>query len=168
MTVTVVCPGSYDPMTNGHLDVIVRAARRFDRVIVAVVANPSKQPLFTLEERVGLITAEVDRLVAAGDIDAGSIDVAHFDGLLVDFCRQQQVGIVCKGLRGVGDFDAELQMAQMNARIGDIETIFVATRPDHSYLSSSLIREIARLDGPVTGMVPAAVERALIERVRGT
>lgn len=163
---TVVCPGSYDPVTYGHLDVIERAASRFSEVVVAVVGNPSKQPTFTVDERLALITNEIDALAAAGDVDADSIRVVQFDGLLVDFCRREGIGIICKGLRGVADFETEQQMAQMNARIGGVETIFFATRPDLSYLSSSLVREVAALGGTISGMVPDAVERALVERVR--
>jgi len=157
-----VCPGSYDPVTNGHLDVIARAARRFDEVVVAVVGNPSKQPTFTAEERVAMVAAEIEDLIT----DGTTVRVMAFDGLLVDFCRDQGIGVICKGLRGVADFESEQQMAQMNARIGDVETMFLATRPDLSYLSSSLVREVAALGGSITGMVPASVERALIDRVR--
>ncbi|MEX0592036.1 MAG: pantetheine-phosphate adenylyltransferase [Nitriliruptoraceae bacterium] len=162
MSSKAVCPGSYDPVTNGHLDVITRAARRFDEVVVAVVGNPSKQPTFTAEERVAMVAAEIEELVAGG----ANVRVMSFDGLLVDFCRDHGIGVICKGLRGVADFESEQQMAQMNTRIGDVETMFLATRPDLSYLSSSLVREVAALGGSITGMVPASVERALIERVR--
>lgn len=163
---TVVCPGSYDPITYGHLDVIARAARMFDAVVIAVVGNPSKQPTFTVDERLALIAAEIDALVAAGEVAPDAVRVEAFEGLLVDFCRREGIGTICKGLRGVADFESEQQMAQMNARIGGVETIFLATRPDLSYLSSSLVREVATLGGTITGMVPDAVERALIERVR--
>lgn len=159
MTVVAVCPGSYDPVTLGHLDVIGRAARRFDEVIVAVVGNPSKQPTFSMEERVSFLAVEL------ADVD--NVRIVAFEGLLVEFCREQGAGVVCKGLRSTADFEAEQQMAQMNARIGDVETVFLATRPELSYLSSSLVREVAALGGNIQGMVPDAVERALIERVRG-
>lgn len=157
MTVSVVCPGSFDPITMGHLDVIERASERFDEVVVAVVANPGKQALFELEERLDLVTQ-----VTAG---LGSVRVAAFEGLLVDFCRSQSIGVICKGLRGVADFEYEQQMAQMNLHIGNVETVFVATRPDLSYLSSSLVKEVARLGGDITGTVPDVVATALRARL---
>ncbi|MEX0868199.1 MAG: pantetheine-phosphate adenylyltransferase [Nitriliruptoraceae bacterium] len=157
MTVTAVCPGSFDPVTYGHLDVIERAARRFDEVIVAVVDNPNKSSLFTLDERVDMVEQLTSSL--------RGVRIESFDGLLVDFCRAHGVGIVCKGVRGVADFEYEQQMAQMNLRIGDVETVFLPARPDHAYLSSSLVKEVARLGGSVAGTVPADVERALIDRL---
>ncbi len=157
MTVTAVCPGSFDPITFGHLDVIERAARRFDEVIVAVVHNPNKQALFALEERVEMVERLTSKL--------SRVTVAPFEGLLVDFCHEHNAGIVCKGVRGVADYEYEQQMAQMNLRIGDVDTVFLPARPDHAYLSSSLVKEVARLGGSVAGTVPADVEALLLERL---
>lgn len=153
MSVSAVCPGSFDPITMGHLDIVERAATRFDHVIVAVLENPSKQPLFSVEERMELIRR------TAGHLD--NLIVDRFQGLLVDFCRNRDVRVIVKGLRAVSDFEYELQMAQMNQRMGDVETLFMSTSPEYSYLSSSLIREIARFGGPLDGVVPDAVAEAL-------
>ncbi len=153
MNVAVVCPGSFDPITMGHLDIVERAASRFDRVVVAVLENPRKAALFSIEERLALIEGEV------GHLD--NVEVDRFEGLLVDFCNARGVGIVCKGLRAVSDFEYELQMAQMNRRIGDVETVFMSTSPEHSYLSSSLVKEVARYGGPLVGTVPQRVAEAL-------
>lgn len=157
MTVSAVCPGSFDPITNGHLDVIERAAQRFDRVVVACTRNLGKQPLFDVDERVGLVRAVVGGLA--------NVDVEPFEGLLVDFCRARGVGVVVKGLRAVSDFDYELQMAQMNARIGDVETMFMPTSPVYSFLSSSLVKEVARFGGDITDFVPATVAEALARKL---
>ncbi len=156
MTVAAVCPGSFDPVTNGHLDVIERAAARFDRLVVAVLVNPSKQGMFTVEERLDLLeqtTAHLD-----------NVEIDSFEGLLVDFCHRQGVGLICKGLRAVSDFEYELQMAQMNQQIGDVETVFLSTSPEWSYLSSSLVKEVARLGGRFEGTVPPVVEEAVRAR----
>ncbi len=153
MTVAVACPGSFDPVTLGHLDVIARASARFDEVVVAVLENPSKQGLFTVEERIALLEAEV-----AG---YGNVTVDRFEGLLVDFCNDRGIGLVCKGLRAVSDFEYELQMAQMNQRIGEVETVFLTTSPEHSYLSSSLVKEVARFGGAIDHAVPPRVAEAL-------
>jgi pantetheine-phosphate adenylyltransferase len=157
MSVAVVCPGSFDPITLGHLDVIRRAAERFDLVVVAVLDNPRKQALFSVEERMALIADEVATL--------DNVEVDRFEGLLVDFCRARGVRIVCKGLRAVSDFEYELQMAQMNMRIGDVETVFMSTSPEHSYLSSSLVKEVARWGGPLEGTVPPRVADALAAKL---
>lgn len=153
MSVACVCPGSFDPITLGHQDIIERAARGFDRVVVAVLDNPRKQGLFSVAERLALIDADTAHL--------GNVTSTRFDGLLVDLCREQDIRIVCKGLRAVSDFEYELQMAQMNQRIAGVETVFLSTSPEHSYLSSSLIKEVARHGGPVTGTVSPRVEAAL-------
>lgn len=158
MTVTVVCPGSFDPVTNGHLDVLERVAARFDHVIAACIANPSKQPMFDFTERVSLLT-QVTRHVP-------NLEVAAFDGLLVDFCRDRDVGLIVKGLRAVSDFEYELQMAQMNARIGGVETLFLTSSPVYSFLSSSLVKEVARLGGDVSSFVPKAVARRLAGKLQ--
>lgn len=158
MTVRAICPGSFDPITNGHLDVIERAARRFDRLTVACTRNLGKAGLFGLDERVELIRDAVSHL--------GNVDVEVFDGLLVDFCRARAVDLVIKGLRAVSDFESELQMAQMNNRLGGVETLFMTTSPVYSFLSSSLVKEVARFGGDVTDFVPALVAERLRDRLR--
>lgn len=156
---TAVCPGSFDPPTNGHVDVIERGARRFDQLLVGVIANPSKQPLFSLEERTALLKEVV------GHLD--NVVIESFDGLLIDFVRARGVGVVLKGLRAVSDFDYELQMAGMNAALApEIDTVFLAAKPSWAFLSSSLVKEVARYGGAVDGLVPPAVARAL--RARGS
>ncbi len=157
MSVAVVCPGSFDPLTMGHLDVIERAASRFDEVVVAVVDNPNKRAMFSIDERLDMLAAETDHL--------SNVRGERFRGLLVDFCRDRGIGVICKGLRGVSDFEYELQMAQMNHRIGDVETIFLSTNPQHSYLSSSLVKEVARLGGSIDGTTPPRVAEALLARL---
>ncbi len=156
MTVSAVCPGSFDPITLGHIDIIERAASRFDSVTVAVLSNPSKQALFTVEERMELIAETCAHL--------DNVTVDQFTGLLVNFCHDRDIRVICKGLRAVSDFEYELQMAQMNQRMGDVETMFLTTSPEYGYLSSSLVKEVARFGGPLTGTVPERVERELRER----
>jgi pantetheine-phosphate adenylyltransferase len=156
VSVEVICPGSFDPITLGHLDVFERAARRFDRVVIAVLGNPRKEGLFTVEERMELIATETAHL--------DNVEVDRFQGLLVDFCADRGIDIVCKGLRGVGDFEYEQQMAQMNQHIGGVETLFVSSSPEHGHLSSSLVKEVARAGGRIDGTVPPAVEAALRAR----
>ena len=153
-----VCPGSFDPITNGHLDVIERASKAFDVIVVAVSAspsNPSKRPLFTLEERIELIEEVTSHLE--------NIEVVAFKGLLVDLCREHGADCVAKGIRAVSDFDYEMQMAQMNGRMG-VETVFLPTSPEFSYLSSSLMKEVVALGGDINGLVPLAVEKRLKEK----
>jgi len=154
---TALCPGTFDPVTNGHLDVIGRAAELFESVIVAVVENPSKTPLFTLEERVELLEEAVR--------DHRNVRVGSFRGLLVDHARAQGASVIVKGLRAVTDYEYEIQMAQMNQRIGGIDTLFMATSPKWSFLSSSLVREVARYGGDVEGLVPDHVRKRLIDRL---
>ena len=149
MSVSAVCPGSFDPVTNGHLDVIQRAAACFERLVVACLRNTGKRPLFDVEERIELLEA-----VTA---DQPNVEVAAFDGLLVDFCRERGVGVIVKGLRAVSDFEYELQMAQMNSRLGAVETFFLTTSPLYSFLSSSLVKEVARFGGDVDDFVPPVV-----------
>lgn len=156
MTVTAVCPGSFDPVTNGHLDVLERAAARFDHVIVACTTQAGKNPMFDLDERVELLTEVTAHL--------GNLEVATFEGLLVDFCRQRGVGVIVKGLRAVSDFESELQMAQMNARIGQVETFFLTSSPVYSFLSSSLVKEVARFGGDVSSLVPPVVATRLSQK----
>ncbi len=144
-----VCPGSFDPVTYGHLDVFDRAAAIADEVVVAVLVNKSKASLFTVEERIEML-----REVVA---DRPNVRVDSFYGLLVDYCRTHGIKAIVKGLRAVTDFDYELQMAQMNYRLADIETIFISTNPLYSYLSSSLVKEVATYGGDVSGLVPDLV-----------
>ena len=144
-----VCPGSFDPVTNGHLDVFTRAAALADRVIVAVLINKTKSSLFPVDERIEILREVVAPLP--------NVEVDSFYGLLVDFCEQRGVQAIVKGLRAVSDFDYELQMAQMNYRLAGVETLFVSTNPLYSYLSSSLVKEVAKHGGSVEGLVPDAV-----------
>ncbi len=154
-----VCPGSFDPVTNGHLDVIGRAAGLFDEVVVAVGVNPSKSTrLFTAEERLDMLRQACSTWE--------NVRVAEFSGLLTDFCRTEGIGAIVKGLRAVSDFDYELQMAQMNASLTQVETVFMPTSPEWSFLASSLVREIAQFGGDVSGLVPGFVHEALVERFR--
>ncbi len=157
MGLTGLCPGTFDPVTNGHLDIIERASRHFERLVVGVLQNPSKAPLFSVEERVSLLKEVTSGLP--------SVEVGSFSGLLVDYARQQRANVIVKGLRAVTDFDYELQMAQMNHRLGGVETFFVTTNPTWSYLSSSLVRDIARLGGDVEGLVPPIVRERLRDRL---
>lgn len=151
-----VCPGSFDPVTNGHLDVIGRASSLFDSVTVAVLVNATKRGLFEIDERMSLLRETTGRY--------GNVTVEAFGGLLVDFCRERSIPTVVKGLRAVSDFDYELQMAQMNYRLSRLETMFLATNPEYSFLSSSLIKDIALHGGDVAGLVPEPVLRALAAR----
>jgi pantetheine-phosphate adenylyltransferase len=157
MGLTALCPGTFDPVTNGHLDIIGRTGQRFDEVVVGVLENPSKQPLFSLEERVGLLGEALP--------DVPNVRVTSFRGLLVDHAREQGVDVIVKGLRAVSDYEYEIQMAQMNVRIGDVETLFMPTNPKWSFLSSSLVKEVARFGGDVEGLVPDHVRKALLDRV---
>ncbi|MDI1459508.1 pantetheine-phosphate adenylyltransferase [Catellatospora sp. KI3] len=153
-----VCPGSFDPVTRGHLDIIDRSARLFDEVIVAVLINQSKQGLFTVEERLEILR-EVTK-------DYANVRVESFQGLLVDFCRDRQAQVLVKGLRAVSDFDYELQMAQMNVGLAGVETLFMPTNPLYSFIASSLVKEVAKWGGDVSPYVPELVERRLAERLR--
>lgn len=151
---TALCPGSFDPPTNGHVDVVERASRMFDQVLVAVVGNPSKQPLLDAEERVRLLKEVLSHLE--------NVDVVLHDGLLVDLARERAAGVIVKGLRALSDVEYELQMAQMNATLfPEVDTLFVATDPRWSFVSSSLVKEVARLGGDVTELVPPVVAEAL-------
>ena len=144
-----ICPGSFDPVTNGHLDVFTRAAKLADEVTVAVLVNRNKAGMFSVDERIELL-----REVTA---DLPNVRIDSFHGLLVDYCREHGIDAIVKGLRAISDFDYELQMAQMNHRLAGIETLFVSTNPQYSFLSSSLIKEVARYGGDVSGLVPQAV-----------
>jgi pantetheine-phosphate adenylyltransferase len=142
-------PGSFDPPTNGHLDVIERCAALFENVLVAVIRNPSKSPMFTTDERMDML-----RTCAAG-WDNVSID--SFEGLLVDFAARRECNVIVKGLRAMTDFDYEIQMSQMNRHLSGMTTLFIATKPEYGYLSSSLVKQVAVLGGSVSGLVPASV-----------
>jgi 16S rRNA (guanine966-N2)-methyltransferase len=145
----VVCPGSFDPVTNGHLDIVTRAAKLYDEVVVAVLLNPNKSPLFTVDERVEMLREVTKEL--------GNVQVAKFDGLIVDFCKANDVSAIVKGLRAVSDFDYELQMAQMNYNQAGVETLFISTNPLYAFLSSSLVKDFAKYGGDVTSLVPGPV-----------
>jgi pantetheine-phosphate adenylyltransferase len=156
---TVVYPGSFDPLTNGHLDVIARAARLFDRVIVAVAQNGEKQPLFTPEERCALVRGATRRL--------RNVETRIFDGLLVDYVRGCDAQAVIRGLRAVSDFEFEFQMALMNRKLDErVETIFMMPKDTYTFLSSRLVKEIARLGGDVRDFVPGNVRVALRKRLK--
>ncbi|SEM36892.1 pantetheine-phosphate adenylyltransferase [Streptacidiphilus jiangxiensis] len=152
-----VCPGSFDPIHNGHLDIIERASRLYDQVHVAVLVNPSKKGMFSVDERVAMIEE-----ITAG---YGNVKVESHQGLLVDYCRDRDIPAIVKGLRAVSDFDYELQMAQMNYGLTGVETLFVPTNPTYSFQSSSLIKEVAVLGGDVSHLVPDLVLRRLTERI---
>ena len=152
MTIAVY-PGSFDPITNGHLDVIGRATGVFDRVIVAVLANPRKQPLLSADERVAVIRAALSEAGLNGD----RVGVETFDGLTVDFCRRAGAGFIVRGLRAISDFETEMQLAHNNRRLApDVDTVFFMTAVEHGYVSSSLVKEIASFGGDVSQMVPQA------------
>ncbi len=148
-----VCPGSFDPVTNGHVDVFLRASALFDEVTVAVLVNSRKRSMFTVEERIELLGVELAQVP--------NIRIDSFHGLLVDYCRENDISAIVKGLRAVTDFDYELQMAQMNHSLAGIETLFISTNPLYSYLSSSLVKEVATYGGDVSGLIPPAVQAAV-------
>jgi pantetheine-phosphate adenylyltransferase len=159
VTVTALCPGTFDPVTNGHVDIIERAAQQFDRVVVAVLENPGKQPLFGVEERVAMLKEAT--------ADLAGVEIDAFSGLLVEYAKRTGAKAIVKGLRAVTDFEYEIQMAQMNQRLGGVETFFMTTAPTWSYLSSSLVREVARFGGDVSGLVPPVVLERLREKLGG-
>ena len=162
MTVAVY-PGSFDPITNGHLDVLRRASTVFDRVIVAVLANPRKTPLLAATDRVASIREALDDAQLAGD----RVAVESFDGLTVDFCQSRNAAFIVRGLRAVSDFEAEMQLAHNNRKLAPaIDTVFFMTSLEQGYVSSSLVKEIAQFGGDVGGMVPPAAERRLREAFR--
>ncbi|MFE9788128.1 pantetheine-phosphate adenylyltransferase [Nocardia salmonicida] len=152
-----LCPGSFDPVTNGHLDVFARAAAQFDEVIVTVNVNPKKQGMFTVEERMELLRESVAHLP--------NVRVASWQGLTVDFAKQEGISAIVKGLRDAGDFGYELQMAQMNHKLAGVDTFFIATNPSLSFLSSSLVKEVAAYGGDVSDMLPPAVHKRLLNRL---
>jgi pantetheine-phosphate adenylyltransferase len=152
---TALCPGSFDPPTNGHVDVIQRAIGVFDEVFVAVVDNPSKESLFTTAERVSILE----------ELFGDRARVGAFSGLLVEYAAEVGANVVVKGLRTVDDYEYEMQMSQMNRHLTGMETVFMATKSDWSFISSSLVKEVAKLGGSIDGLVPAVVEKALQERL---
>lgn len=154
-----VYPGSFDPVTNGHLDIIHRAAKQFDVLIVAVLNNPSKNPLFTVEERKQLLRE------VTGDLNNVQIDSFH--DLLVNYIKMKRAHVIIRGLRAISDFENELQMASINHKLDDeIETFFMMTSPEYSFLSSSIVKEIASFQGDVSDLVPGQIERALRKKFR--
>jgi pantetheine-phosphate adenylyltransferase len=154
---TALCPGTFDPVTNGHLDIIERASQTFESVVVAVLENPAKQPMFSVDERVAMLEKACAGL--------SGVEVASFSGLLVDFARDRGSAVIVKGLRAVSDYEFEIQMAQMNHRLSGVETLFMPTNPSWSFLSSSLVKEVARFGGDVEGLVPDDVRARLRDRV---
>ncbi|MBY5981992.1 pantetheine-phosphate adenylyltransferase [Ferrimonas balearica] len=154
MSQTAIYPGTFDPITNGHLDLIQRASRMFDRVIVGIAASPSKRPLFTLEQRVELVNAVVAEL--------GNVEVVGFSGLLADFAREQNARVLIRGLRAVSDFEYEFQLANMNRRLNpELESVFLTPSEENSFISSSLVKEVALHGGNVTEFLPEEVQSAL-------
>ena len=154
-----VCPGSFDPITFGHLDIISRASAHFDHVVIAVLENRTKSSLFSVAERIEMIRETTAHLT--------NVSVDSWSGLLVDYCKSNSIQAIVKGLRAVTDFDYELQMAQVNLQGSGVETMFMATSPVHSFLSSSLVKELAHYGGDVSTMVPASINAALKLRVVG-
>lgn len=154
-----LCPGTFDPVTNGHLDVIERASLHFDTLVVGVLENRSKEPLFSLDERLQMLEEAV--------ADLGNVEVTSFAGLLADFANERGISVIVKGLRAVSDFDYELQMAQMNHRLAGIDTFFISTNPVWSFLSSALIKEVARFGGDVGELVPPHVLKRLTDKLGG-
>jgi pantetheine-phosphate adenylyltransferase len=152
-----VSPGSYDPVTNGHLDVIGRAAKVFDEVVVAVMVNKNKRTLFTVEERIEMLREATAQWP--------NVRIDSWQGLLVDYCKAHDIGAIVKGLRAVSDFDYELQMAQMNQQLSGVETLFMSANPLYSFLASSLVKEVATYGGDVSSLLPPTVEKRLVQRL---
>jgi pantetheine-phosphate adenylyltransferase len=152
-----VCPGSFDPVTNGHLDIIGRTAPLFDELVVAVLVNKSKKGMFTLEERIEMLAEQTAAYP--------NVRVDSFHGLLVDYCVAHDIRAIVKGIRAVSDFDYELQMAQMNHRLSGVDTLFMPTGPEFSFIASSLVKEVATFGGDVAHLLPASVHERLLERI---
>jgi pantetheine-phosphate adenylyltransferase len=152
-----VCPGSFDPVTNGHVDIVRRASRLFDEVVVAVGSNVSKNRLFTPDERIAMMRRACD--------DLPNVSVEGFEGLVTTFCAERDATAIVKGLRAASDFDYELQMAQMNSSLTGVETVFIPTSPDRGFVSSSLVKEVAAFGGDVSSFVPGFVHDELKARI---
>ncbi|MGH4026418.1 MAG: pantetheine-phosphate adenylyltransferase [Pseudonocardiaceae bacterium] len=152
-----VCPGSYDPATNGHLDIIERAAHQFEEVVVAVLINKTKRYLFEVEERMEMLSEITEHL--------SNVRIDSWHGLLVDYCRANEIAAIVKGLRAVSDFDYELQMAQMNYQLSGVDTMFMPSNPTYSFLSSSLVKEVATYGGDVSHLLPPKVHQRLLNRL---
>lgn len=157
MGLNALCPGTFDPVTNGHLDIIGRASETFETVVVGALENPSKQPMFSLEERVAMLKEACTSMP--------NVTVVSFRGLLVDLARAHGDAVIVKGLRAISDYEYEIQMAQMNHRLAGVETLFMSTSPRWSFLSSSLVKEVARFGGDVSGLVPDHVRASLADRL---
>ena len=160
MGLTALCPGTFDPVTNGHLDIVVRAGQCFDAVVVGVLENPAKEPLFALQERVDMLEEAL--------ADVPGARVGTFRGLLVEYAKVVDAATIVKGLRAVSDYEYEIQMAQMNLRLGGVETLFMPTNPKWSFLSSSLVKEVARFGGDVEGLVPDHVRKRLVDKMESS
>lgn len=154
-----VFPGSFDPLTNGHLDIITRGLKIFDKIVIAVVGNPDKKTLFSVEERLKLIRIEFKEY-------GNSVQVESFSGLLVDFLRHEHVKVIIRGLRAISDFDYEAQLALVNRNLGDVETCFLVATEENAYISSSMVKQIAEFGGSVSRFVPQSIEEALQEKFR--
>lgn len=155
-----IYPGTFDPVTNGHFDIIERCSKKFNKITVLVLNNPSKKHMFSVEERIGLLR-EVTK-------DLENVEVDSFAGLLVDYMKKNNVKLIVRGLRAVSDFEYEMQMALMNNRLyDDAETVFMIARSEYSYLSSSIVKEVASFNGNITGLVPEIVELAMKEKLKG-
>jgi pantetheine-phosphate adenylyltransferase len=168
MNTVAVYPGSFDPITNGHLDIVARALTVFDSVVVAVLANPRKTPLFTVDQRIAIIREAIraEPGIAAPQLDR--LEVQAFEGLTVDFARAQHAGAIVRGLRAISDFETEMQLAHNNRVLApEVDTVFFMTAVEHGYVSSSLVKEIAGFGGDVSGMVPAAAREALAQAFGG-
>lgn len=158
MSKTVICPGSFDPVTLGHVDIITRASKMFDKVIVAVLVNSSKTPSFSIEERIELLKESTDGIE--------NVEVVSFNGLLAEYCRERRVDAIVKGLRAVTDFEYEFQMALTNKKLNPmLETIFLTADADSMYLSSSMVREVASMGGDISNFVPKCVHQRIVERL---
>ena len=158
-------PGTFDPITNGHLDVIGRAARLLDKLVVGVAINTGKGPMFTLEERVELVTAEIETIASRNGM---IIEVVPFDNLLVDFARKVGASMIVRGLRAVSDFDYEFQMAGMNYRMApDVETVFLMASETHQFIASRLVKEVAKLGGDISSFVPPYTLKRVMQRIKG-